>query len=493
MIDLKSFDLEIWGSRAAGYTVRAVGPEGERASMPFDWAAVAALDADLEAIREGRAGRTSVERVGAALYQALLPLQVRMVYVAARARLGEREGLRLRLHLPPELASLPWELLYDPPDYLATDPRSPVVRFLDLPDPPRPLATRPPLRLLHLIASPQDAPALDVERESSLLHSALEDLISAGTVEIVAGRPGTPQILLDRLSEGCHILHFTGHGGLAGAEGFLLFEDGEGLGSPVNSDTLAQLLRGSAVRLVVLNACQSATVANGDAFGSVAAALVRAGLPAVIAHQQPLPDSSAISFAAQFYRALADGYPLGAAVGEGRKAILAGLGAAWRDRIDWATPVLTMRAPDGRILLPEEEGQGPGGAAQPAATAVHIGSISHSTVTFDQRLTAGPAAVQPPAGDPLLALLDQLRQIVRDRAADLQRGEALQKVAALRAMALEAQPDLASLEAIWRWFDAELPSLSGTVLSAILGFESRVEGAGDEQLLDFRRRFGTTP
>jgi hypothetical protein len=370
-----------------------------------------------------------------------------------------------------------------------------VVRFLDLPDPPRPLAARPPLRLLHLIASPQDAPALDAERESALLHSALEDLATAGTVEIVAGRPGTPETLLDRLSEGCQILHFTGHGGLSGAEGFLLFEDAEGLGSPVNGDTLAQMLRGSDVRLVVLNACQTATAASGDAFGSVAEVLVRAGLPAVIAHQQPLPDSSAISFAAQFYRALADGYPVDAAVGEGRKAILVGLGAAWRDRVDWATPVLTMRAPDGRILLREDE-EGPAAAGQRAAPAIHIGSISGGTVTFDQRFSAGPAAAQPPAAppvDPLLALLDQLRQIVRDRASQRQRAEALAKVAALRAMALEAQPDLASLEAVWRWFDAELPALSGTVLSAILGFESRVEGAGDEQLLDFRRRFSATP
>ena len=182
------------------------------------------------------------------------------------------------------------------------------------------------------------------------MRSALADL--AGQVEIIPGQPGTLAALRDGLREGCQVLHFTGHGQFSGDQGQLLFEDEAGLGELVSSDTLAQLLRGTNVRLAVLNACESAVADEGDAFGSVAAALVRAGLPAAIAHQFPLPDSSAIPFAAEFYGALADAYPVDAAVSEGRKAILSELGPAWRDSVDWATPVLLMRAPDGRMSRP---------------------------------------------------------------------------------------------------------------------------------------------
>jgi tetratricopeptide (TPR) repeat protein len=50
-------------------------------------------------------------------------------------------------------------------------------------------------------------------------------------------------------------------------------------------------------------------------------------------------------FAHEFYGALADGYPIDAALTEARKAIF----AAGRE-VEWGTPVLYLRAPDGRIF-----------------------------------------------------------------------------------------------------------------------------------------------
>jgi hypothetical protein len=492
MIELKSFDLRVQGSETASYSVEAVGPAGERATAPFAWASVASLDADLQALKAGAGDQTVLERVGAGLFQALFPMDVMMVYVRIKAQLKAGEGLRLRLHLPPELAPLPWELLYYPPDYLTLDPTSPVVRFLDLPDTPRPLVTRPPLLLLHLIANPQDRPELEVEREASQLRSALAGL--TGQLDIIRAQPGTLAALRDGLREGCQVLHFTGHGYFSRDQGHLLFEDEAGLSRLVSSDTLAQLLRGTNVRLAVLNACESAMAYEGNAFGSVATALVRAGLPAVIAHQYLLPDNSAIPFAAEFYGALADDYPVDAAASEGRKAILSELGAAWRDSVDWATPVLFMRAPDGRILTMHKE-TGTGAADQPAVPSIHIESISGGTFTFDQRVSAGPVSILPrdPASpmvatDPLPGLLDQLRQTVRDHAPQEKRARAVEEVAALTGAA-EGRPDPALLDSVWQWFKAEVPALSGAVLSVILAFEPRAEQAGDEVLLEFRRRF----
>jgi len=72
---------------------------------------------------------------------------------------------------------------------------------------------------------------------------------------------------------------------------------------------------------------------------------VQQGIPAVIAMQFEVTDEAAITFAYDFYGALADGYPVDAAIAEARKAIY-----AQGNDIEWGTPVLYMRSPDGRLF-----------------------------------------------------------------------------------------------------------------------------------------------
>ena len=61
--------------------------------------------------------------------------------------------------------------------------------------------------------------------------------------------------------------------------------------------------------------------------------------------QFEITDQAAVVFAQEFYSALADNYPVDAALTEARKAIF-----ARGNKIEWGTPVLYMRAPDGRIF-----------------------------------------------------------------------------------------------------------------------------------------------
>ena len=82
-----------------------------------------------------------------------------------------------------------------------------------------------------------------------------------------------------------------------------------------------------------------------DPFAGVAASLVQREIPAVIAMQFEITDRAAIVFAHEFYAAVADGYPVDSAVAEARKAIFADA-----NDIEWGTPVLFMRVPDGRIF-----------------------------------------------------------------------------------------------------------------------------------------------
>jgi formylglycine-generating enzyme required for sulfatase activity len=82
---------------------------------------------------------------------------------------------------------------------------------------------------------------------------------------------------------------------------------------------------------------------------STAAILARRGVPAVLAMQYEITEKAAIEFARAFYEALADGWPVDAAVAEGRKAIR----LAADNTVEWGTPVLWMPAPE-RDWRPEE-------------------------------------------------------------------------------------------------------------------------------------------
>ena len=258
--------------------------------------------------------------------------------------------LRLRLADTPELAELPWEFLYDPRlnRFLAQSRHTPLVRYLDLPDPPRPLSVEGPLRLLVMISSPAGYPELDVEREWSLLTGALAQQREAGLVR-VERLVANMNVLRRRLrQEEFHVFHFVGHGRYRPdwGDGVLVMEDRNGQAHEVTGEELGGLLSEyNAVRLAVLNACEGARSGASDPFAGMAQSLIQQGLPAVVAMQFEITDDAAIIFAHELYGAIADGYPLEAALAEARGAI--------RDEgnlTEWGTPVLYSRSPDGRLF-----------------------------------------------------------------------------------------------------------------------------------------------
>jgi WD40 repeat protein len=106
------------------------------------------------------------------------------------------------------------------------------------------------------------------------------------------------------------------------------------------------MIRGHrSLRLVVLNACEGARSARDDPFGGVAQALVHQGIPAVIAMQFEISDPAALVFSQSFYQAVADGLPVDVATLEARRAMF-----AEGSEVEWATPVLYLRSPDGRVF-----------------------------------------------------------------------------------------------------------------------------------------------
>ena len=252
--------------------------------------------------------------------------------------------VRLRIG-PPELAALPWEFLYDPgrDDYLCLS--IPLVRYLDVLEPRRPLAVTPPLRILGMVARPGESDPLNVDHEQRRLQQAVAGLERAGEVELtwVAGQTWWDlQNALDRGS--WHIFHFIGHGGFDqhSGEGILALAHGDGREHRLAASDLGLLLSDHrSLRLAVLNSCETARASASDVFSSTAAVLMGRGIPAVVAMQYDISDEGAIAFARGLYTAVANRHPVDQAVTRARRAIK----LARQSTLEWATPVLYLRSP----------------------------------------------------------------------------------------------------------------------------------------------------
>ena len=364
---LLNFDLAIEAA-GDGYRARVVAsPAGEAEGsfvLPF-------TDQDLEILilkitgSVSRARRRvrrieSVERrlledFGGQLFQAVFTGGIRSCLERSLAAAEDADaGLRIRLRLEPRLENIPWEYLYDREyGFLCLSPETPLVRYVPLARPPRPFPVHPPLRILAMISAPTDVQRLQNEEEWEKLNGSLRELIDRGLVQLDRLTSGSLAALQRPLRRReYHVLHFVGHGMYDedADDGALVLEDENGQARLVTGRDLGMMLRGHrSLRLVVLNACEGARGAADDPFAGVAQALVRQGIPAVIAMQFEISDPAAVAFSQSFYQALADLLPADIAMVEARRAIFAA-----DNEVEWATPVIYLRSPDGRIFANTE-------------------------------------------------------------------------------------------------------------------------------------------
>ena len=399
-MDYLDFELDIDAGSGREYPVRVINsPAGQaRETMQFPFGELELdnrlKDLQIALLRSGGGRRLalsreqrSVQDFGRALFDALLPGEVRVRYdVSLRDAALQGCGLRLKLRVnAPEIAALPWEFLYDPrrAEYMCLSQETPIVRYIELPQPIQPLAVTPPLRVLGMVASPSDASALDVALEKQRVETALRDLRTAGLVELTWLEGGTWRALQQAMRRGAwHVFHFIGHGDFDAAadEGLLLLCDEDGRAERMHATQLARLLANHrTLRLVLLNACESAKGSARDLFSGTASILVRRGIPAVLAMQYAITDRAAIEFARTFYESLVDGLPVDAAVVESRVAI----SLAVHNTVEWGTPVLYMRSPDGVLFKMQEAGSKTQGTEAVAVIESPVTPNAHSTVLAD--------------------------------------------------------------------------------------------------------------
>ncbi|MGB3653705.1 MAG: AAA-like domain-containing protein, partial [Rivularia sp. (in: cyanobacteria)] len=308
----------------------------------------------LQLIDSAQTNSELFKALGSQLYQALFPDKINARFHATiAAAQANQESIRLRLIFEsPELASLPWEFLYDEDTntFLGNNTETVVSRYIDVPLQKRDIkAASLPLKVLLVISTPTNLASLDAAGEEKLIRSALAKHIEAGNIELDVLQAATIGNINQKLREKPYnVFHFTGHGVFDNNKGSIALVDSNNKSKLLNDESFANFFLGDRhVDLVILNSCQGATVSSSQAMSGTAPNLVRRGIPAVVAMQYTILDSTAKLFTDEFYRTLALGYPVDAAIQSTRNAISMEVGL---DKRDFATPVLFMRAKDGIIL-----------------------------------------------------------------------------------------------------------------------------------------------
>jgi CHAT domain len=254
----------------------------------------------------------------------------------------------------PWIAEKPWEFAYDHgrKSFLATEE----IHFVRnvLTNVPADSIARcdGPLKILVVSAQPVGFGRLSIDQEVSVIRRGFEPLIEAGLVEIDTLARATPSMIHSKLTTSQYqVVHFIGHGVFdeKSGEGNLIFVNENGNEYPLGERSVREIFRGRGLSLVFLNSCESGRGGRSDFNKGVAQSLVAHGLPALVANQYSVLDSSATSFAQHFYSSLAQGLSLGQSAREARIAVNYQLHG---EPIDWAVPVLYARDANATICTP---------------------------------------------------------------------------------------------------------------------------------------------
>jgi len=222
-----------------------------------------------------------------------------------------------------------------------------------------------PLRILMVTARTRDLSFIDPRLSPRALLDAVAGLTPEEAKDIQVEFLPNPtfsalsQRLRDRHLPPVHVVHFDGHGVYKPDRdlGFLAFEDAKGYLDEVDAKRLGTLMTKAKTPLLLLDACQSASIDHHDPFRSVAPRLIEHGVGAVVAMPYSVLVTTSERFFRGFYRALLSGNTIGQAVDLGRWALHDNPDRSEiyyppeQDMVavtlrDWFLPVLYQRARD---------------------------------------------------------------------------------------------------------------------------------------------------
>ena len=300
-------------------------------------------------------GDAAMLAFGSDLFESLIQGDVRRLYDEARARQRTRRLDLVLTSMIPWISEKPWEFAYDAGrgTFLATEDLH-FVRNVLTNVPADPIMRRDgPLRILVAAAQPVGFGRLSIEQEVDVIRRGFQPLIDEKLAVVEVMAQVTPQLLHQQLSTGepYQIVHFIGHGVYDDErrQGCLVFVNDRGGEYTIGEREVREIFCRRGLSLVFLNACESGRGGRADFNKGVAQSLVAHGLPALVANQYSVLDSSATSFAQHFYWSLGQGLSVGEAAREARIAVNYGING---EPIDWAVPVLYARDPSLTLSRP---------------------------------------------------------------------------------------------------------------------------------------------
>ena len=183
--------------------------------------------------------------LGQKLYQALFPNQINARFHATMADAkAKKDSVRLRLIFEsPQLASIPWEFLYDEGTntFLGNNTETVLSRYIDVPLQKRDIkAASLPLKVLLVISTPSNLSKLDVAGEEKLIQEALKKHIETGRIELDVLKTATRRDIQQKLREKPYnVFHFIGHGEFEDNKGNIILVDEDGRAKYMNDETFA--------------------------------------------------------------------------------------------------------------------------------------------------------------------------------------------------------------------------------------------------------------
>lgn len=305
--------------------------------------------------------------LGQELYDALFQGTIRDSWLMAQAIAQHyRSVLRLRIGLRGStLPRLPWEVMHywNCPLAATTDitfSRYQILsRALVAPRNSR-LGATTPLRILMVIAAPNDQESLELCEEAEHLRSELQERQGSPLLDLtILEQPGREELTYALEHGNYHIFHYSGHSNL-GANGGNLFlvNNQNGLTETLNGNDLAGLLSNNGVQLVVFNSCRGAYTAASEetsTTGNLTQSLINRGIPAVLAMSERIPDNVAVTMTRLFYRNLNQGYPIDLSLSRARQGLISTYGS---HQLYWALPVLYLHPEFDGSLWKESMPQG---------------------------------------------------------------------------------------------------------------------------------------
>ena len=303
---------------------------------------------------------TAIAAAGHSLFESVFPKAVKEAFITYLGRRREGEGVRICISTQSNvLGEWVWEILCNELNpainFLALDPKTPVIRITRVGHVTYDRPLQLPLRMLIVLASPGSLKKIDVGLIRESLRDAFDPkLIIADYLGFDDQGGANYDSLQEKIAGQAtpyDVVHIIAHGLLeTGEEGQVAFTRPEDGGrQKISASSLAGLFRERGVVLVVLQSCQSGAVdPTVNSFSGVAQQLVAAGVPAVLAMQDIVEQDVAADFIGKLYkRWISAGTRFEDALTQARQS----LNQKYRESIaPWAIPVFYI-APGLQLIL----------------------------------------------------------------------------------------------------------------------------------------------